>query len=242
MSCQYPDNCVYSLGAVHARCNLISWVLDAVGLVRQDLFDPNEAQGRHHCDLDDPYGRMVAWNLVEMAWEQDAENWEGEQLDGQPWNLEEPPPGEVWTREDFALPDTGLLTLNFRNTMRVPRYDDVVEWQFMSRLMEMMEEMSPANAVRLLKLAAMDFYFTAEYAGLLLQMLQDGMSRVDALAALMPRIVDYCNITYHCYDLLTDFEMQELQSCVGQLMHFTPNNPVRINPRCATESLFVWCD
>ena len=30
-----------------------------------------------------------------------------------------------------GLPDGGLLQLTFKNTMRVPRHYDVVEWQFL---------------------------------------------------------------------------------------------------------------
>ena len=33
-----------------------------------------------------------------------GENWFDETLDGSPFNLEEPPEGEVWTRDDFQLP------------------------------------------------------------------------------------------------------------------------------------------
>jgi hypothetical protein len=41
----------------------------------------------------------------------DGENWEGEQIDGKPFELEEPNPGEVWTRDDYDLPQEGVLSV-----------------------------------------------------------------------------------------------------------------------------------
>lgn len=76
--------------------------------VKQPLFEPSAPAGFHRCDLEDPYERMVAWELVELAWEDDGENLQDEMLDGSPFELEEPEPGEVWTRADHpTLPDSG---------------------------------------------------------------------------------------------------------------------------------------
>eukprot|EP01051_Picozoa_sp_SAG22_P010014 SAG22_NODE_875_length_6716_cov_2.927006_5_plen_170_part_00 len=72
------------------------------------LFDPQEPGGAWECDLAQPYDRMVAWELVELAWNEDGENWNDETLDGDPFELEEPPPGVVWTRADYQLPWEGV--------------------------------------------------------------------------------------------------------------------------------------
>ena len=74
----------------------------------QPLFEPNAPAGFHRCNLEDPYERMVAWELVELAWADDGENLQDEQIDGSPFELDEPEPGEVWTRADHpTLPDSG---------------------------------------------------------------------------------------------------------------------------------------
>ena len=41
----------------------------------EDIFEPQEAGGRHRCNLADPYDRAKAWGLVELAWDEDGENW-----------------------------------------------------------------------------------------------------------------------------------------------------------------------
>lgn len=74
----------------------------------QPLFEPSAPAGFHRCNLEDPYERMVAWELVELAWADDGENLQDEQIDGSPFDLDEPQPGEVWTRADHpTLPDSG---------------------------------------------------------------------------------------------------------------------------------------
>ena len=60
-----------------------------------EIFDPDQAGGFHSCNLADPYERSKAWGLVELAWDEDGENWIGETHDGQPYDLDEPPPGEI---------------------------------------------------------------------------------------------------------------------------------------------------
>jgi Ran GTPase-activating protein (RanGAP) involved in mRNA processing and transport len=189
------------------------------------LFDPTNAAGHYSLDLDDPYERMVAWELVELAWEEKDENWENEMLDGQPYDLEEPGPGEIWSRDDFQLPDTGILTLVYHSSTRVKRFSDVMDIEMLYRLIDMMSGMQSEKAMNLLRLAGMEFWFTAEYVGILLQVLPDGQARVEAMSFLLMRIVDHCNITAECFDLLTDSEMKHLEQRVGQLLYFTPTNP-----------------
>ena len=77
----------------------------------EDLFDPAEPAGKYELDLGDCYERMVAWELVELAWEEDGENWADETLDHGEFNLEEPPLGVDWTRDDWQLPQSGVLRL-----------------------------------------------------------------------------------------------------------------------------------
>jgi hypothetical protein len=164
------------------------WVLDPDPLSR-GLFDPAKAAGRHLCDLDDAYGRMVAWNLVELSWAAEESCIQDAQLDGSAYSIDQPDKGQIWSRVDFALADTGMLALTFVPPMRVPKSEDAVVPEFTVQLRQMMSDMPPSDALRLLKLAAMDFFFCAECVGLLLQALEDGKSRVEALSALLSRIV-----------------------------------------------------
>ena len=194
---------------------------------KQALFDPADAGGHHKCDLGDAYQRMVAWELVELAWAEEGENWSDECLDGAKFDLEEPAPGEIWQRADHqVLPDSGLLELNYTNTPRVPRFKDVLEPPMLIRLIEMMTEKEVVdNGMALLRLAAKEFWFTAEYVGLLLKMQKDSESRIIAAAALYPRIVDIANVQYHVLDYLTKQETRKLESQLGVLFHFMPTNP-----------------
>jgi hypothetical protein len=41
------------------------------------------------------------------------------------FELPEPPEGVVWTREDYRLPEEGVLSLRYRPTKRVPRMEQV---------------------------------------------------------------------------------------------------------------------
>lgn len=52
------------------------------------------------------------------------------------------------------------------------------------------------NGMSLLRLASREFYFTAEYAGLFLQMCKDSASRVDVMTVIFPRIVDAVNVQH----------------------------------------------
>ena len=193
----------------------------------QPLFDPADAGGHHKCNLEDAYQRMVAWELVELAWTEEGENWSDERIDGSDFNLEEPEPGEIWMRADHpVLPDSGLLTLNYTNTPRVPRFKDVIEPPMLIRLLEMMtEEHITDHGMALLRLAAKEFWFTAEYVGLLVKMQKDSETRMIAVAELYPRIVDIANAQYHVLDYLTKVETRKLETQLGILFHFMPTNP-----------------
>ena len=193
----------------------------------QPLFDPANAGGFHRCNLEDPYDRMVAWELVELAWTEEGENWSDEKIDGGDFELEEPGPGEIWTRiEHTVLPDSGELSLKYQNTPRVPRFKDVLEPAMLIRLLEMMTAKEVTdNGMGLLRLAAREFWFTAQYVGLFLKMQKDSETRVMAVTALYPRIVDIPNVQYHCLDYLTRGEMRKLEGNLGMLLHFIPSNP-----------------
>jgi Ran GTPase-activating protein (RanGAP) involved in mRNA processing and transport len=193
----------------------------------QPLFDPADAGGHHKCDLEDAYQRMVAWELVELAWTEEGENWSDEKIDGAVFELDEPGPGEIWQRADHpTLPDSGMLEVNYTNTPRVPRFKDVLEPAMLIRLLEMMTQKEVTDhGMNLLRLAAQEFWFTAQYVGMLLKMQKDGESRVMAITALYPRIVDIANVQFHVLDYLTKSEVRKLESNLGILLHFMPTNP-----------------
>eukprot|EP01043_Picozoa_sp_COSAG02_P006480 COSAG02_NODE_185_length_30442_cov_59.370168_7_plen_1112_part_00 len=193
---------------------------------KEKIFDPQEAGGYHNCNLSDPYGRSEAWGLVELAWDEDGENWIGEQYDGRPYDLEEPPPGEIWTRERFQLPETGELSLTYFSTMRRPRYTDVVEDPMLHQLLLLMSGKNVTdNGVKLLRLAAKEFFFTANMAGNLICLMKDNVSRTQIACALIPRIVDPVNVISQTYSVLTDAELVSVEKNMGKLFHFNPVNP-----------------
>jgi Ran GTPase-activating protein (RanGAP) involved in mRNA processing and transport len=193
---------------------------------KDQIFDPQEAGGFHSCNLADPYQRSVAWGLVELAWDEDGENWIGETHDGKPYDLDEPPPGEIWTREKFQLPITGELSLTYFSTMRVARYGDVIEDPMLHQLLILMTHKSVTDGgVKLLKLAALEFFFTASMVGNLISLMKDSVSRAEVACALLPRIVDPVNVIAETYDVLTDGELATMEKNMGKLFHFNPVNP-----------------
>lgn len=192
----------------------------------EDIFDPLEPGGHHVCNLADPYERVVANELVELAWKQDGENWENETLDGQPFSLPEPAPGEVWYRDEFALPENGVLELTFVPTKRVPRMESVVSARVLDRLEAMMNHPAVTDqGLGILRLACSELFFSCAHAARFLSRFTDSPTRVTAVALLQQRIVDYMNLTAVIYSLMTDGELSALEQKIGQLFYFTPSNP-----------------
>lgn len=192
----------------------------------EDIFDPLEPGGHHVCNLADPYERVVANELVELAWKQDGENWANETLDGKPFSLPEPEPGEIWYRDEFALPEEGVLELTFVPTKRVPRMENVVSARVLTLLVQMMRHKAVTDqGLQILRLACSELFFSCEQATELISNFSDSPTRVTALALLQQRIVDYMNLTRIVYSEMTDAELSALEQKIGQLFYFTPSNP-----------------
>jgi hypothetical protein len=190
-----------------------------------DHFDPSEPAGSWRCDLGDPYERAVANELVELAWAEEDENWENETLNGAKYNLPEPPPGVMWTRGHFSLPEEGILKLNYAATPRQPRMKNVLGADFLATFTGMMDDRNLVDqGLGLLKVACGAFYFSAHQVGNLVRRFIDSVSRVSAMAALMLRTVDYVNITQEALDSLTDGEMRSLEVKMGKAFYFIPGN------------------
>ena len=81
------------------------------------------------------------------------------------------------------------------------------------------------NGVRLLKLAAKEFFFTASMVGNLICLMKDSVSRIVVACALIPRIVDPVNIISQTFDILTDGELGSVEKNMGKLFHFNSVNP-----------------
>ena len=163
------------------------------------LFDPTDPAGIWDCSLDDPYQRTVANELVELAWTQPGENWKDEtlEIDGkkEAYELIEPEPGQVLTREDFKLPEEGVLSVTYVPTARVSRRTDVLTASTFFELISLINRsVNDTDRLALTKLAAAEFYFTAEHSATLMTMFPaGGMLRVDVTASLLPRTVDVVN-------------------------------------------------
>lgn len=103
-------------------------------------FDPQKPAGIWRCNLALPYERAVANELLQMAWAEEGENWEGETLDGQAYSVPEPPPGILWSREDFSLPEEGILKLKYVCAPRLPKMRHIIATKFLRSLTAMMDD------------------------------------------------------------------------------------------------------
>ena len=192
----------------------------------EHLFDPSEPGGSYVCDLEDPYERTIGNELVELAWREVGENWVDEQLDGKPFELPEPPEKVIWTREDYRLPETGLLSLKYKPTKRVPRMEQVIDEPMFEALCIMMQDKHVTDqGFGLVKLASEEWFFSSRFAGTIATMMVDTITRVKAMALLMPRVVDLNNWGKLVMTQLTDEECKALEMKVGELFFFSPSNP-----------------
>jgi Ran GTPase-activating protein (RanGAP) involved in mRNA processing and transport len=190
------------------------------------LFDPAEPGGKHSCNLADIHERVVANELVELAWREAGENVMDEKLNGKAYNLPEPPEGVVWTRDDFNLPETGRLSLTYISTKRPPRMEEVIEDRVLKVLIEMMRDKALADrGLGLLLLAAHEWFFSSAQVGQLVTLFKDPHVRIEIVAQLLPRTVDCVNWTHGFLNNLSDKEMRMLETKVGQLFFFIPSNP-----------------
>jgi hypothetical protein len=140
--------------------------------------------------------RVVANELVELAWTQPGENWKDEKLDGAPYELPEPGKGEIWTRSDFKLPEEGRLEVTYQPSARVPRYSDVLSATCFFELVNLLndKELTEQGRQDLIRLSAKEFFFTAAFTATLITMSRDTSVRVAMAAVLYPRTVDL--VTY----------------------------------------------
>ena len=115
-------------------------------------FDREEPGGTWTCDLSVPCERMVANELVDLAWVEEGENWMDEvstqatsplrvassrtflteclrlqTMDGKEFELPEPPPGETWTRDDYKLPEEGIMQVTYLSSKRAPKKSDAMD-------------------------------------------------------------------------------------------------------------------
>jgi hypothetical protein len=97
----------------------------------------------------------------------------------------------------------GELALTYFSTMRVARYGDVIEGEMLKQLLVLMTHKSVTDGgVKILKLAASWFFFTADMVGNLIALMKDSVSRAEVACALLPRVVDSININTQTYDVL----------------------------------------
>eukprot|EP01052_Picozoa_sp_SAG31_P016469 SAG31_NODE_1093_length_9952_cov_16.099056_4_plen_236_part_00 len=90
---------------------------------------------------------------------------------------------------------------------------------------KLMLESQGADNIAILRLAATDFFFTAEMIGIFVGMMKDAIAKMHAVECLIARVVDWPNLTQFVYDYLTVGELQMIEKRVGNLFFFTPLNP-----------------
>ena len=159
-------------------------------------------------------------------WTEDGENWAGETLNGSPFELPEPPPNVIWTRDDFNLDEEGVLELTYQPTKRIPKMENVIGTRMFHRIMAMMTEPSVTDGgICILELAAQEFHFNCDQAATFIAMFTDACSRINVLALLQPRLVDLANLTAVVYAGMSGNELRGLERKIGSLFYFTPTNP-----------------
>lgn len=191
-------------------------------------FDPMQPQGVWVCNLDDPYGRSVANGLAELAWVEDDQNWDDEltTLNGSPYDLPEPDVGIVWTREDFSLPEEGILKVHYMSTLRTPRMSDICGAVGFDAMVAMMSDRTQRDhGMVMVRLGASAFWFSAEQVGSIVSHFPDSASRVEMVSIMLPQVVDQCNMTSEILDRLTEPELRGVEVKMGEFFYFVPTNP-----------------
>ena len=195
------------------------------------LFDPGNPNGQYSLQLSDPYDEFVAMELVELAWVEEGENWENEQLDGKPYDLKEPEDlgiefGRTSRLVDFfELPEEGTLSLRYASTRRRPKMGDEATDKQMDTFIRLMSESAMAAELAL-KAACAICYVTVSQATELVNAINlNAGDRVDAVIFMLPRIIDAEKIP-QLMSTLTDAELDTLSGRVGvDFFHFCPKNP-----------------
>lgn len=200
--------------------------------LNQVTFDPSKPGGTWLCRLNNPYERVVANELVALAWSEDGENWQDERLDGSPFEVPEPPDGSSWERANpssFRLPEDGELQVTYHCTRLPPTLKDALHPEMMRSFVALMREsimaQGPEAALAVLRLAENELYFTAENAAFIVQLFEDSTQRAAAAAMLFHRIVDCINWSAQFLDRMTEYELRLMQAQLGHLFHFVPTNP-----------------
>ena len=129
----------------------------------------------------------------------------------------------AWTRDEFQLPASGELCLTYKSTPFTPKFEHAMRPRMVTELATMMQHRVVADhGLKLLILAALEFYFTCEDACTLVLMMPDTASRVEAASALVPWLVDPVNLHHELYNYLSDREVNGIEAKLGLLFSYVP--------------------
>jgi len=195
------------------------------------LFDPANPNGEYSLNLEDPYDEMVAHELVELAWLEEGENWQDEQMNGSPYNLQEPEDlGITFGRTDrlvdyFELPEEGRLTLKYSSTRRRPKMEDAATEKQIMTFKNLMKESAMAAELALKAACSICYLTVAQGQSLVEEINFHAGDRVDAVIFMLPRIIDVEKVPL-LLNVLSDGELQTLAGRVGvDFFHFNSKNP-----------------
>ena len=92
------------------------------GASNNKVFDPQDPNGHYILDLAIPYDRAIACQLVNIAYDEDGEQFQNETFNGKPFELPEESGGP------WVIPSTGILELDFvlGSIFKMPTKDDLV--------------------------------------------------------------------------------------------------------------------
>eukprot|EP01052_Picozoa_sp_SAG31_P030578 SAG31_NODE_3149_length_4618_cov_1.653242_4_plen_134_part_00 len=103
---------------------------------------------------------------------------------------------------------------------------DIVDRRLLKVLVNMMDDRTVNDrGLSLLRMAAVEWLFSAEDAGKLVARFKDSAARIEAVAVLIPRVVDEVNLNGLLFEQLSDRELCGLERKIGKLFYFTGQNP-----------------
>ena len=183
-------------------------------LRERDAYDPTAARQQYRLDMECPFDRAVASDLVSRAREDKSGVWRNESIDGTSFRLP--------LYAHFELPVEGILTLRFVPSNASP---SVGEPHF-RRLRDLLDDSSMTEKLRnrLIRILSEYFRFTAKQVSAVMDLFSGSAERVDAVVHLYPHVSDG-DPDSECLTQLTQSERFMADSRMGRLKAFYPGNP-----------------
>ena len=204
-------------------------------------FEPGNPTGTYILDLDKPFERSIAYLILELA-----NKFPGFELGDSILHKEESgvsitfgisrEPNENLSEERakvidastgdlWEVPERGLLTMVVTKHWYMPYPCVGIEEAALERMIIVMygrPDATEEERTKMLQMACMDMYFTANQAAKIMSNIHAFEERAHAAALLMPRLLDDDKVFR---DVLSPAVLSQVEKYMGQLFHFYPQNP-----------------